>query len=56
MVYNTLGQEIAMLVNKKMAAGIYNVDFNGSNLNSGVYFYRLSVNDIVSTKKMILVK
>ncbi len=55
-VYNVLGQKIAMLVNKEQAPGNYSVQFNASNLTSGVYFYTLRAGDFVSTKKMILMK
>ena len=37
-------------------AGSYTASFNGSNLSSGMYFYRLATNGYVSTKKMILLK
>jgi hypothetical protein len=55
-VYNVIGQEVASLVNEYKEAGTYNVDFNGVNLTSGVYFYSISSGDFTSTKKMILMK
>ncbi len=55
-VYNMLGQEVANLVNKPLATGRYSVDFNGSNLASGVYIYRMEVNGFAQSKKMILTK
>ena len=42
-VYNALGKEVSNLVNGRMNAGTYTADFNGSNLNSGVYFYKLEI-------------
>ena len=55
-VYNTLGQKVATLVNKAQAPGNYSVQFNASNLPSGVYFYKLQAGNFTSTKKMILMK
>ncbi|HOD66044.1 MAG TPA: T9SS type A sorting domain-containing protein [candidate division Zixibacteria bacterium] len=55
-VYNVLGQEIATLVNGRMAAGSHQVTFEASGRPSGVYFYRLTYEDGVETRKMTLVK
>ncbi|AFH50566.1 Fibronectin type III domain protein [Ignavibacterium album JCM 16511] len=55
-VYNLLGQEVAVLVNEFREAGTYDVGFNASNLNSGVYLYKLEVNGLTFTKKMTLLK
>jgi hypothetical protein len=55
-VYDALGRELITLVNEEKAPGKYSVEFNASNLPSGVYFYTLRSGDFVSTKKMILVK
>ncbi len=55
-VYNILGQEIAVIVNKIEEAGIYNVQFDSSKLPSGVYIYSIRVNNFNSSKKMILMK
>ena len=55
-VYNLLGEKIADLVNKIQSAGSYTVNFNGSNLSSGVYFFRLEANDYIASKKMLLIK
>ncbi len=55
-VYNETGKEIASLVNERQAAGSYNVDFDGSNLSSGIYFYTLTAGEFRETKKMLLVK
>ncbi len=55
-VYNILGEEVATLVNKQQAPGNYTVQFDASNLPSGVYFYTLRVGNFVATKKMILLK
>ena len=55
-VYNTLGQKVAELVNEEQSAGNYIVNFNASNLSSGIYFYTVKADNFVSTKKMILIK
>lgn len=55
-VYDLLGREIATLVNEEKPAGIYETEFNGSNLTSGVYFYQLKAGGFVETKKMILLR
>jgi Secretion system C-terminal sorting domain/Cep192 domain 4 len=55
-VYDVLGNEIATLINEELAAGNYEVEFNGSNLPSGVYFYRLQAGSYSSTKKLVLLK
>ncbi len=55
-VYDALGREVTTLVNAKQAPGKYSVQFNASNLPSGVYFYTLRANGFVQTRKMVLIK
>ena len=55
-VFNILGQKVATLVNKKQAAGTYNVEFNASNLASGIYIYKLKTASFEKSKKMILLR
>ncbi len=55
-VYNMLGQEVASLVNGQLSAGAYKINFNASNLASGVYIYRLSGNKVNISNKMMLMK
>ena len=55
-IYNLLGQKIATLVNQKQVAGVYQVEWDGSGLASGVYYYRLEAGEFQSVKKMILIK
>lgn len=55
-VYNLLGQQIVTLVNEQKAPGYYEVKFNGSELSSGMYLYRLEVGEFVQTRKLILIK
>ncbi len=55
-VYDVLGNEVAVLVNKEQAAGNYEIEFDASNLSSGIYFYKLTSGSFVETKKMLLMK
>ncbi|MBI9071001.1 MAG: T9SS type A sorting domain-containing protein [Melioribacteraceae bacterium] len=55
-VYNSLGKEVAELVNGMKTEGRYNAVFDASNLSSGIYFYTIQVNDFTQTNKMLLVK
>lgn len=55
-VYDMLGVEVAELVNEVKEAGNYLVNFNASELPSGIYFYTLTSGDFASTRKLILLK
>jgi Secretion system C-terminal sorting domain len=55
-VYDILGKVVVTLVNEIKPAGKYEVEFNASNLPSGIYFYRLTARNFIQTKKMILIK
>lgn len=55
-VYDLVGREVKDLVNKQQSAGAYEVNFNASNLSSGVYYYKLSAGDYTAVKKMIFLK
>lgn len=55
-IYDVLGNEIAALVNEEKDAGVYNTTFDGINLTSGIYMYRLSVGKNHLSKKMVLLK
>jgi len=55
-LYDVLGREVSTLVNEVKEPGTYNVQFDGSNLASGVYLYRLTAGDFVATRKVILMK
>lgn len=55
-VYDILGKEVATLVNDQKIQGKYTVDFDASELASGVYIYQIRANDYVSSKKMLLLK
>jgi len=55
-VYNLLGKEVSTLVSENKSAGSYSIIFNGSNLTSGIYFYRLTAGNYIETRKMLLIK
>ncbi|MEO8210303.1 MAG: T9SS type A sorting domain-containing protein, partial [bacterium] len=55
-IYDVLGKEVYTLVNEKQNAGNYKVKFDGSMLQSGVYFYKLKSGEFTETKRMILSK
>ncbi|MFN3873364.1 MAG: glycoside hydrolase family 2 TIM barrel-domain containing protein [Ignavibacterium sp.] len=55
-VFDVLGNEVATLLNEDKSIGNYEVEFDASNLTSGIYLYRLTADDFVEAKKMILLK
>jgi hypothetical protein len=55
-VFNTLGQQVAQLVNGDMEAGYHEVKFEGNGLSSGVYFYRLRAGDFLDSKRFLLLR
>jgi hypothetical protein len=55
-IYDILGKEVAILVNEEKPAGRYSIEFNGSSLASGVYFYKLETGEFIQVKKMLLLK
>ena len=55
-IYDILGNEVATLVNDNLSPGTYEVECNGSNYSSGVYFYKLTSGNFSETKKLILLK
>ncbi len=55
-IYDVLGREVATLVNKRQSTGSYEVVYDASELNSGVYFYQLQSGNFTESKKMILLK
>ena len=55
-IYNILGSKVATIVNEYKTAGIYSVQFNGSNLSSGIYLYRLESGNYSYVKKFMLIK
>ena len=55
-IFNILGQKIETLLNKTMLAGYHEIEFNGHNLSSGIYMYRIKAGDWQDMKKMVLLK
>lgn len=55
-VYDVLGREVAVLVNELKQPGFHTVDFNASNLASGIYFYKIEAGDFTAVKKLMVVK
>ncbi|MBL8007869.1 MAG: T9SS type A sorting domain-containing protein [Ignavibacteria bacterium] len=55
-IYDILGNEVMTLVSQKQIAGNYSVNFEGSNLSSGTYFYRLTAGEFTESKTMMLLK
>ena len=55
-VYDITGKEIITLVNEQLQSGSYEVTFDGSNLSSGIYYYKLESNGLTNIKKMMLIK
>ncbi|MFA6995576.1 MAG: T9SS type A sorting domain-containing protein [Patescibacteria group bacterium] len=55
-IYDLLGREVSTLVNEELSAGVYNTKFDASQLSSGIYVYRLTAPNFISSKKMMLVK
>jgi hypothetical protein len=55
-IYDILGKGVATLVNEQLQPGTYEVTFDGSNIPSGIYFYKLEIENYIETKKMLMVK
>jgi len=55
-VFNIMGQRVATLIDQRLQAGNHNVVWNGSQVASGIYFYRLDAGDFVESRKMVLLK
>jgi hypothetical protein len=55
-VFNTIGQQVATLVEGEQEGGYHEVRFDGSTLASGVYFYRLHAENFVQTKRLLLLR
>ncbi|PJA97981.1 MAG: hypothetical protein CO128_09705 [Ignavibacteriales bacterium CG_4_9_14_3_um_filter_30_11] len=55
-IYDVTGREVKILVSEFKSVGSYSVDFNASNLTSGIYFYRLTSENFTQVKKLVFMK
>ena len=55
-IYDILGKEVKTLINEKLNAGTYSVDWNAADFPSGVYIYRITAGNNIDTRKMLLIK
>ena len=55
-VYNSIGREISTLLNEVKPKGTFTIEFDGSNLSSGIYYLRLQAGTFTDTKKMVLLR
>lgn len=55
-VYNSLGEEVALLINEERESGFHKINFNASKLNSGIYYYEIKAGSWSSVRKMLLLK
>ncbi len=55
-LYDNIGKELLTLLNNELIAGSYTFELNGSNLSSGVYFYKITAGNFIDTKKLVLIK
>ncbi len=55
-VYDILGRELATLVNENQKPGYYEVEFDASDLSTGIYIYELQAGEFLETRKMLMIK
>ena len=55
-VYDMLGKAVSFIVDRRLGTGTYEFSWDGSGMPSGIYFYRLTVDSRIETKKMILMR
>jgi hypothetical protein len=55
-IYDIIGREIKTVIDKTFKLGNYEVEFNGSDLASGIYFYKMITNEYNETRRMVLIK
>ena len=55
-IYDVLGNELETLVNEELKTGTYEIEFDGTNYASGVYYYKLFSENYADTRKMVMIK
>jgi len=55
-IYDVIGNEVSTLVNENKEPGEYNIKFDGSNLSTGIYFYKLQAGELSEVKKLVLLR
>jgi photosystem II stability/assembly factor-like uncharacterized protein len=55
-IYDILGSEVSVLLNKELEAGYHEVNFDATDLPTGIYFYKIQAGEFIQTKKMVLIK
>ncbi len=55
-VYDVFGRDVKTLINKQLNAGSYEIKWNASNLNAGIYYYKIFADEFVDSKKILLLK
>jgi len=55
-IYDVLGKEVMTLINEQKPAGNYAAEFNGANLSSGIYFFRMEAGEFIDVKRMMMIK
>jgi flagellar hook assembly protein FlgD len=55
-IYNSTGEKVSTLVSENLTAGNYKYEWNAKSLPSGIYFYKMTADNFVQTRKMILLK
>jgi hypothetical protein len=55
-IFDLIGREVATLVNEKLQPGTYEIPFSGSQIASGIYFYKLETSNFTDVKRMLMIK
>jgi len=55
-IFDVLGREVTTLIDEEKSVGNYSIEFNATNLSSGIYFYTMQSIEFIETRKMVLLK